>query len=492
MLELCLRDATESYGSFVYVLAFENGQNSEFAIKALPNALSDVKWMPGERRKTAFENSCIQILGAGNPTQLAGFRRAVGAALADAKAHKVQEVEFEIALPLQCEVLIPRIFETLAETILFALHEVEISYPFGEFCRKSDNSVRKIIVRMPSGKQLPVESLNIALMRGLSRGEACNFARTLGDRPANSLPPQALVDEALARLGDLVKARVLDEQQLENEGFGGILAVGKGSRNKPRLVVLDYTPQGAKETFVLIGKGLTFDTGGYSIKGKETHNEMKYDMCGAANAIAAIEIIAKENLPVRVVVLLGCAENTIGDYAMRPGDVYRAWNGKLVEVYNTDAEGRLVLGDLLAFAGTFAPKAILDIATLTGGTTSIAGNMAGIVCTNDAESLVSFKKSAENCGEKFVHLEILDEAISDMKGYVSDLTNMHSKWSKGAPTMYAAAFLKEFVPAGIPWLHLDIANVAWNGRDNGYVRTSGATAFGARTLANWVRDQVLL
>lgn len=368
---------------------------------------------------------------------------------------------------------------------------------FGETLELSSYSARKLSedrdlnvnLKLPTSlvKEIPAKIVENALEEGIRRGQCLNYARYLGDLPANVLTPQILASHAETRLANVGQVTITSEKELISQGFGGIIAVSQGSKNRPRLVIFDNDPPKPQKTVVIIGKGITFDTGGYSIKGKQHHNEMKFDMCGAANAMAALEILAPQFPKVRFVGLLPLAENMVNEDAQRPGDVYQSHNGKTIEVYNTDAEGRLILADVLSYASSFKPDLIIDIATLTGGTTSIAGNLAGVLCTNDEALVPMVRNAGREAGEKFVHLEIIEDALEDLKSDVADFTNMHNKWSAGAPTMYAAAFLKEFVPEKTAWIHLDIANMAWNGRNSTYLRGRGATSFGARTIVNIVK-----
>jgi leucyl aminopeptidase len=435
-------------------------------------------------------------------------RKAVGAAVADWKTQGVKAARLILATgnsrsngtPGSADSLLKATLESLA----FALYRFE--YTFGNApIKRHERALSKVTVEVrweeprtdASGVSLAFgkgETLDAWVRQEASIALAWQFARWLGDRPANTLSPAALVEEVAARVTPLgVSARILDEKSLEAQGFGGILAVGKGSANPPRLGIYEYAPVGFENAapIVLVGKGVTFDTGGYSIKPKQHHNDMKYDMCGAAGVAAALEAIARAKLPVRVVALLACAENMVSRDAQRPGDVYRAWNGKTVDVYNTDAEGRLLLGDALAFSGTFAPSVVVDMATLTGGTLAIAGNLAAIACASHESLVREIREAGASVGEKYLHLEILPEVIADMKGLVSDYTNMNAKWSTSAMTMHAAAFLGEFVPEGVDWLHLDIAGMAYAARDNGYAGGPGANAYGARSLFHFVANRAL-
>ena len=441
------------------------------------------------RSRTVREGSAYEVVsvfakdGAG---ALERLRKAMGVIFDDWESLNVTHgvLRLELASCKKLALEIPEICYTLAETACFILYHFEREF-LGQALKPNKRKLRTVDFVL-EGQDLLCDGTVRAFELGISNGLSFQKAREWGDCPANLLTPHILTTEVAARLIELgVKCTVLDEHALAAQGFGGLIAVGKGSANPPRLAVLEYTPRedGQQfETVALVGKGVTFDTGGYSIKPKMHHNEMKFDMCGAANVAAAFECLVRAKVKVKLVGLLACAENMVSANAQRPGDVYRAYNGSTIDVFNTDAEGRLVLADALSYAEKFSPQLIIDMATLTGGTTQIAGSMAAIVCTNKDEMLPLLKAASRFSGERFLHLEIFSDAIEDMKGAVSDYANMNTKWGTGAMTMYAAAFLQEFVPKGVPWLHLDIANMAWALKSNGYIRGSGANAYGARTL----------
>lgn len=466
-------------GTFCYVIC-----SSKVTPVYFTEDISVMEFNGRRRLSTKSGVTCDCYFGGTDSLEktLENLRKAIGSIVSDAETIKASEIEIFWELPAgtlgnkQMESLL----NVFGETLELSCYSV---------LKQSDQQELTVHLRLPSAltSSFSVEVIGAQLEEGVRRGQALNFARYLGDLPGNTLTPQALASHAEDRLSNSGQITIIAEKELLAEGFGGILAVAQGSKNKPRLVVFDNDVQNPQKTVVLIGKGITFDTGGYSIKGKQHHNEMKFDMCGAANTIAAIEILAPLLKNVRIVGILPLAENMVSADAQRPGDVYVAHNGKTVEVYNTDAEGRLILADALSYASTFKPDIVIDLATLTGGTTQIAGNLAGIMCTNDELILPLVRGAARSAGEKFIHLEIVEEAVEDLKSDVADYTNMHNKWSSGAPTMYAAAFLKEFLPPDSLWLHLDIANMAWSGRNSPYLRGRGATAFGARTIVNVIR-----
>lgn len=424
---------------------------------------------------------CYLLESQATQKTINSLRDVVGQILSDADAAGVSEVG--IYWDINSDAFNPVPLETLLTTFAETLELASYSF-------RAPPSGGDLTVTLMFPKTLlegmENDQIDKLLDEGCRRGQSINFARFMGDLPGNALTPDTLailIEERLAHYGVVT---TIGERELQNQGFGGLTGVGQGSKNRPRLVVFESGSSDCEQCVVVIGKGITFDTGGYSIKGKQHHNEMKYDMCGAANAVAALEILQPKFPHTRLIGIFPLAENVIGPEAQRPGDVLRTYGGKTVEVYNTDAEGRLILADALSYAAQFNPDAIIDIATLTGGTTAIAGNMAGIVCTNSDDKLPLIKSASQHAGERFVHLEILDEAAKDLKSDVADLTNMHNKWSSGAATMYAASFLREFVPDQSLWIHLDIANVAWSGRSCSYLRGQGATGYGARSIVGIV------
>ncbi len=471
----------------IFTLICENAKHPSHH-DDLPTKLKEVGFIGTAKEKKLITkgNKILIALGAGSSLQnsdLSGFRRAIGKTISEAKDQNLSHLCVEIYPTINSD--FEYISFVFAETITLSLYSFEHNYSNQLFPQKKAITVEEIKLFI-NGAEKQIENLKKQIAKGIERGQSLNFARYLGDLPSNQLRPKDLSHLTQEKFSELknTQTTILDKSELVKQGFGGIIAVGQGSIYEPCLAIFDYNPPTAKETIVLIGKGVTFDTGGYSIKPKKHHDEMKYDMCGAANVFSAAFIAAKEEFPLRIICLLACVENAIGDYAQRPSDVYKAWNGKLVDVYNTDAEGRLILADVIAYAASFSPKMIIDIATLTGGASQIAGNMAAILCVNQDTLIQVVKDSAALAGEKFVHLEILPEATESIKGTVSDYTNMNNKWSDGAATMHSAAFLQEFVPKNIEWIHLDIANMAYSGRENDYLSLTGATSFGSRTIVN--------
>lgn len=317
--------------------------------------------------------------------------------------------------------------------------------------------------------------------------EAVAVTRDWVNTPAGDLTPPEFARQtvdAVKAAGRKVKVKVLDEDELAELGCGGILGVGGGSDAPPRLVELTYSPRGAKAHLALVGKGITFDSGGYSIKPAASMNEMKSDMGGAAAVIQATIAIARLGLPVKVTAYAAMAENMVSGRAMRPGDVLTMYGGKTVEVLNTDAEGRLVMADALVRATEVDPDVIVDVATLTGHMQIALGDrVAGAM--GDEEIVHALLASAETAGEALWPMPIPDEMGERLQSKIADV--LQHDWIRWGGGVRAAAFLREFVD-GKPWGHLDIAGPAYHpGSAYGHV-TPGGTGYAVTTLVEYARS----
>jgi leucyl aminopeptidase len=330
------------------------------------------------------------------------------------------------------------------------------------------------------------EVVRVALERAEVLAEAVKATRDLVNTPPSALSPAALADAAKQRASEHgLKARIWTEKQLRAEGFGGITAVGQGSVNPPRLVRLDYRPAGAKKSLALIGKGITFDTGGISLKPPQAMETMKCDMAGAASVLEAVVAIARLGLKVNVTGWLACAENMPGGKAQRPSDVITIYGGRTVEVLNTDAEGRLVLADALVAAAEEKPDLIVDVATLTGAQGIALGNRTAGVMGNDDAARDAVVASATAAGESMWPMPLPEELRPSLDSQVADLANIGERMGG---MMTGAVFLREFVPASISWAHLDIAGPAFNsGSPYGHT-PKGGTGMSVRTLVRVAQD----
>ncbi len=325
-----------------------------------------------------------------------------------------------------------------------------------------------------------------ALARAEVIAEAVNFARDLVNTPPSALPPEEMALQAIEAVRKLpVRVEVWDEDALARDAFGGILAVGQGSANPPRLIRLEYAPKGAKRTIALVGKGVTFDSGGLSLKPPKAMETMKCDMSGAAAVIAAVTAIARLKLKVNVVGWIPTVENMPGGRAQRPGDVITIFGGRTVEVLNTDAEGRLILADALVAASDEEPELIIDAATLTGAQVVALGDRTAGIMANDDDLRAAVYDVATRAGETMWHVPIPEESRSTLDSAIADIKNIGD--GKGG-MLSAAAFLREFVPEGQPWVHLDIAGPAFNeGAPYGYT-PKGGTGAGVRTFIQAAED----
>jgi leucyl aminopeptidase len=344
-------------------------------------------------------------------------------------------------------------------------------------------------------KRMAVQSVTLlangfdaaGIKRGVERGEilgdAVNFARRLAVTPANDMTPTILADEAV-KCGKAsgIEVDVLDEQRIRNEGMGSFLSVAQGSVQPPTFIVMRYNGDpGSKELLALVGKGITFDTGGISLKPPERMEEMKYDMSGGAGVIATMCALGKLKPKLNVVGLVPATENMPGGKATKPGDIVKAMNGKTIEVINTDAEGRLILADALVYANKLGATKIVDTATLTGACVIALGHAASAAVGNDDAFTNEFLAAAKPTGERYWQMPLYDEYASAMKSDIADLKN-----TGGRPggTLTAAAFLKAFVD-DTPWLHLDIAGTAYLDNESAW-QAKGPTGTPVRAFVSLV------
>ena len=403
--------------------------------------------------------------------------------------------------------------ETLRRAAGAAVREVSSHSPFG----KNNGEVRRIALALPAAEPAQAEAVALGGMlggysfrryratpatdveltlltsqdaaaeRGRVLATAMTLVRDLINTPPADLVPADLADVA-ARVAKEsgVTARVLDENELAKDGYGGILAVGMGSVHPPRLIRLEYTHPEATKTVVFAGKGITFDSGGLSLKTSKGMETMKADMGGAAAVLGAIQAIAALKPVVNVVGYMCGAENMPGGGAQRPSDVITIYGGKTVEVLNTDAEGRLVLADALARSGADDPDLLIDVATLTGAQTVALGNRVAGVMASDDTLAAAIAGTAKRAGEAMWPMPLPDELRKGLDSNVADIANVAG--DRLAGMLVAGVFLREFVPAGVPWAHLDIAGPAYNdGGPYGYT-AKGGTGAAVRTLVQAAED----
>jgi leucyl aminopeptidase len=330
-----------------------------------------------------------------------------------------------------------------------------------------------------------VSAVEQGVARALAIGAGHSLARTLAMLPGNVCTPDYLADIArdIAKRHDL-QVTVMGRAEMEREGMGSFLGVAQGTPQDPKFIVLEYRKGGDKPPIALVGKGLCFDSGGISIKPAQGMEWMKFDMCGAAGVLGAIEAIARLQLKVNVVGLVGSTTNMPSGTALKPGDVVRASNGKHIEIINTDAEGRLVLADVLAYAKRFNPAAVVDAATLTGACVIALGHSATGVMGTDEQLVQEVLAAGKRASEPGWPLPLWDDYKPLIK---SDIADVKNSGGRPAGTITAALFLKEFVD-GFPWVHLDIAGTAYSESDLATI-PAGPTGVPVGTFVEFVRGR---
>ncbi len=328
--------------------------------------------------------------------------------------------------------------------------------------------------KLPDDEKIQLETVAIAVSEDCEQcvrhGDAIGVgmiqARELGNLPPNICNPAYLAAKAEEITGTYANTRhrVLNQEELQDMGMGALLAVGQGSANESRVIVLEYNGAGDDRPYALVGKGVTFDSGGISLKPGANMDEMKYDMMGAGSVIGAFITVAELQLPINLVVVVPTVENMPDGRAYRPGDVITSYSGKTIEVLNTDAEGRLILCDALTYAQEFEPRLIVDVATLTGACVVALGHVTSAVMSNRDELARQLMDSGQAVYDRTWQMPLYDEYKQQLKTPFADLKNIGGM---PAGSITAAAFLGEFINEDQPWAHLDIAGVAWRKKEEG-------------------------
>jgi leucyl aminopeptidase len=405
------------------------------------------------------------------------FRKAGGTIASQAMKSKARELL--LVLPdLACDMA--EMVEGLSEGLVLG------AYRFKKYKTKNDSDLPGELFRQASLYVADSKGLGKALKLGETGAQAACHARDMANEPASHWTPRHFSDygRQLAAAHGMA-CTVLDLARMKKLGLGGILAVNQGSARPAEMVILEYTVKPNAPTLLLVGKGLTFDSGGISLKPSAGMEEMKYDMCGGAAVICAMQAIAQAKLKgLNLVAVVPSTENLPGPAALKPGDVITQYGGKTVEVVNTDAEGRLIVADALAYGiKKYKPDMVIDVATLTGAVIiGLGHHRTGLLSNNDAlcEQLLA---AGARSGEPLWRLPLDPEYIKQLKSEIADLKNVGKK---DGGTITAAAFLKEFV-GETPWAHLDIAGTAWDFTEKSYI-PRGPSGIAVRTLFNFVRN----
>ena len=418
---------------------------------------------------------CLLLVGAGKKSQFepARFREVVGAAVRQARSGAGRTAAF------LCRGYLPAGLEArlAAEGAHYANYESDI------YKTRDKDQIDVETFHLLFDYKAPLKDIREAVRRGAIVGEATNFARTLVNEPSNILTPTRLADQAMAMAAKAgLHARVLERREMEKLGMNALLAVSRGSGEAPKLIVLETHQRSKKKktgapVYALVGKGVTFDSGGISIKPAAKMEEMKADMAGGAAVLGAMMALSQMQSPHRIMGLIPAVENLPSGTATKPGDVVRSYLGKTIEIINTDAEGRLILADALAYARKLGATHIVDVATLTGACVVALGHVNGGMMGTDQKAIDRLRGNCSLTGEGLWQLPLDDAYRKAIRSEIADIKNVGDRWA-GAIT--AAKFLQEFVE-DTPWVHLDIAGMDLD-TDGRRFACKGATGFGVRTL----------
>jgi leucyl aminopeptidase len=426
----------------------------------------------------------VVLVGLGKPEKLTldGLRQAAGSAANYAQGLRASTIAASIEGTERAQHAPSDAAQAVAEGMVLAL------YRFDKFKTEENDRIDVAAVTLVANNRERARAVQQGAEIGRILGESANFARSLVNHPSNEMTPTILAEHArqMAKACN-VKCDVLDRKDMEKLGMGLLLGVAQGSEQPPKFIVLEH--RGGKHgqgNIVFVGKGITFDSGGISIKPADGMERMKYDMSGGAAVIGALRAAALLKLPQNVIGLIPATENLPSGKATKPGDVHRAMNGKTAEIINTDAEGRLILGDALAYAARYRPIACVDLATLTGACVVALGHEAiGMMGNTQGEELMDrLRKAGMHTGERVWQLPLWDEYLEYVKSDVADVKNVGM--GRAAGSIAGAAFLVKFVD-GYPWVHLDIAGTAWADREQPY-KPRGGTGVGVRLLTQMLMD----
>ncbi len=372
----------------------------------------------------------------------------------------------------------------IAQAIVEGIHLASYSFKKYKSSKNGDNKKEKSPQSLSfSGLSLSAKALSDACLKGAAIAESTNFARRLIAEPPCFMTPSKLAEEARAVAKEFgLTIKVFDAKEIERMSMGSFLGVARGAKEPPKFIVISYDAAKSKRKVAIVGKGITFDSGGLSLKPAQSMEHMKYDMSGAAAVIAAMRVVGKFRPNFSVMAVVAATENMPGDNALHPGDVITAMNGKTIEVNNTDAEGRLILADALTYAVKHGADELIDIATLTGAVVTALGRVAAGIMGSDQDLVNKLIDSGARAGEKLWQLPLYDEYNETLKSDIADLKNAGARGEAGSAS--AAMFLKEFT-GGKPWAHLDIAGPGWLDRDREECN-KGGTGFGVRTLCRYL------
>ncbi|MBI2093907.1 MAG: leucyl aminopeptidase [Candidatus Omnitrophica bacterium] len=421
-------------------------------------------------------------LGKSKDLSLDRMRQLAGTAAKAARARGFRSLALAVLSQAQLGAA-GEVAQALAEGVLLSLYRYDQLKEVPKY--EKNRRVEAVVLVVERSSE--VASAKKAVEKAQVITEAVALARDLINGPSNFVTPTYLADTA-RRIGrqNRLHCQVIPFAELKRRGFGGIVGVAQGSNHPAQFIVLDYRPARAKATFAFCGKGITFDSGGISLKPSAKMEQMKYDMSGAAAVLGVVQASARLKLPVRIVGIIAATENLPSGTAQKPGDVLKTLSGKTVEVINTDAEGRLVLSDCLHYAKRYKPDCVVDLATLTGACVVALGSEAIGLMTQSDRLANRLTAAGEKTHERLWRLPLWDEYKEMLKSDVADLKNVTDTGQAG--TITAAKFLEEFA-GDLPWAHLDIAGTAWADREKPYI-PKGAVGIGVRLLIRLMEEWV--
>ncbi len=472
------RDAKLSKIDHLFVLLAEGGRDAELP-DVVSTAVAEAKFQGRSEESLtilAKQPRKVTLIGLGKSEALThrGVRAAITAAGRIAKKQRDAKIAllFPYRLPnLNADETALAIADAMAQS----------DYKYDTYITPKKDEKKIAITATVIAPEADAKKLNA---RAKALAEAVRTVRDLANAPCNILTPTTLADRAKEVCGEIgIKCTVYGRREIERMKMGGLLAVNRGSAEEPRFVVMEYAPRKAKQHVALVGKGITFDSGGISIKASEKMEEMKFDMCGAAAVIGIMEAAAKLELPVKLTGIFAATDNLPSGSAYKPGEIITMMNGKTVEIVNTDAEGRMILGDALHYASQLQPDHILDYATLTGACVVALGSEAAGLFSNNDELARMLIESGERTGDRVWRLPAWDEYKEQIRSEWADMKNSGGRWG-GAIT--AAVFLKEFVDCP-SWAHLDIAGTAYAESETPR-EARGSTAAGVRVTIDFLQS----
>lgn len=432
-------------------------------------------------RKIASARLLLLGLGKRNEATLDRIRQAMGRAATQVREMGFYQFSTQIHGKGISRTAVQDLAQAMVEGALLGLYQFQVYKTDRQTLPKE---VRECHLIEPDDKK--IVEVQMGVLRGKLIAEAVNYVRDLCNTPSNVVTPSRLAEEAKKIASDYhLRLEVLERSDMERLGMGALVGVARGTVEPPKFIVLEY--EGAKKKgrpVALIGKSVTFDSGGISLKPAENMEQMKYDMSGGATVLGTVRVAAQLKLPLNIVGVLPATDNMPSGTAMHPGDVVTTLSGKTVEVINTDAEGRLCLADALAYAKRYEPTAMIDLATLTGACVVALGHHAMALFGSDPKLTAQIQKASDETGERVWQMPLWEEYYDQIKSEIADLKN-----TGGRPggSITAALFLKQFV-GETPWVHLDIAGTSWNGeRPRPYI-PKGSTGTGLRLLVQYLAN----